>query len=179
MTPFTRGLEVVSQKVVELLAHADDPISHTLDFASPLGIETLIAKDGVGNTSTVARGVRVHGTDDNLELRVDTSLLLRIGGGQRKSADTLAVETHVLGERLSDSNLMAFFNEYAYGIRVAVGRTGGEALVGHVEEGEKLSLLDNVGDGDPLLLSGVNTGGVVCTGVQEDNRTLRGSLSYP
>ena len=42
------------------------------------------------------RRVRVHGPDDDLELRVDASLLLGVGADKRDGTDTLAIQAEVL-----------------------------------------------------------------------------------
>lgn len=101
MTPLARGLEVVGEDVVDLLPHADNAVSHALDLSLPLGVESGVAEDGAGNAGTVGRGVGVHGADDDLELRVDTGLLLGVSNGQRECSSAFAIETHVLRERLS------------------------------------------------------------------------------
>lgn len=69
----------------------------------PCGVQSRISEDGAGDTSTVDRGVGVHGSDDDLDLTVDTSFLFFARGGEREETDTLAVETHVL---IVESGLM-------------------------------------------------------------------------
>ena len=107
------------------------------------------------------RGVGVRRADDELELRVDAGLLLGRGADERNRADTLTVKTKVLSERLAEKDLVALLNEVADGEGVAVDVARGEALVGHVEEGEVLLGLDDLGELLPLLLGGVDTGGVL------------------
>lgn len=176
MAPLSWGLEVVGKSVVKSLPHADDPVRHTLHLALPLGVEGLVAEDGAGDTRTMERRVRVHGADDNLQLTVHTRLLLGAGGDEGESTDTLSVETHVLSERLGEGDLVTLRDEVPQSEGVAAGGAGGEALVGHVKEGEELALLDDVGDLLPLLLGGVNTGGVVGARVEQDDGLLWGSL---
>lgn len=55
---------------------------------------------------------------------------------------------------------------------VLVGVAAGKALVGHVEEGEVVAILDSLGDLDPLLLGRVNAGGVVGASMEQDNAAL-------
>ena len=57
----------------------------------------------------------------------------------------------------------------ANGERVADSVTLREALVGHVEEGEELLLLDNVADLLPLLRRRVDTGRVVGASMEEND----------
>ena len=80
---------------------------------------------------------------------------------------------HVLGEGLGQAGLVALLNEVAERESVLVGVARGEALVGHVEEGVVVAVLDSIADLLPLLLSGVNTSGVVCASVEEDNASFR------
>ena len=176
VAPLARSLEVVGEDVVDLLPHADNAVGHALDLRLPLSVEGLVAKNGAGNAGAMGRRVGVHRADDNLELRVDTGLLLGIGGGHGESTRAFAIETHVLRERLSQSDLVTLSNKVAKGKGITGDVSRSEALVGHVEEGEELLLLDDVRKGLPLPGGGVDTGGVVCTRVQQDNRALGGGL---
>ena len=121
-------------------------------------------------------GVGVQGTDEDLDLRVDTLLLLRRLAHDREGTNTLTVETHVLRKRLAKDELVAFLNEKADRVGILVGVAGSEALVGHVEEGEVALFLDHRGDLLPLLGGRVDTGRVVRAGVQEHDAVVRSSL---
>src|SRR5690606_12822139 len=44
-----------------------------------------------------------------------------------------------------------------------------KALIGDVKERHQVALLDNLGDFAPLLKRGVNTGGIMAAGVQQNN----------
>jgi len=66
---------------------------------------------------------------------------------------------------------VALLNKVADSKGVASSITRGEALVGHVEEGEETLLLDDRGDFFPLLLSGVYAGRIVRAGMEKDNAT--------
>lgn len=83
---------------------------------------------------------------------------------------------HVLGETLAQSNVVALLDEVARSEGIQVSVTAGEALVGHVEEGEVALLLDDIADLAPLLLGGVNTGGVVSASVEQDDAVLGSGL---
>jgi len=90
--------------------------------------------------------------------------------------DGLQRSYHVLGEGLGQTGLVALLDEVAERVGILVGVAGSEALVGHVEEGVVVALLDGVADLPPLLLSRVDTSGVVCAGVEKDNAALGHSL---
>lgn len=118
------------------------------------------------------RRIRIHRPDHNLQLTLHLGFLLRAPRRQRKRTDTFAVETHVLGKRLGERDLVSLGYEVADGKGIARGGAGGEALVGHVEEGEELPLLDHLGDRFPLLGGGVDACWIVCAGVQKDYAPL-------
>jgi len=142
----------------------------------PLSAQGSVTEDGSDNPSTVQRRVRVHGTDDNLHLGIDTLGFLRGGSSQGERADTLAVETHILCKALRKGDLVALLDEVSNGKGVASGVTGGKALIGHIEEREETLLLDNRGDFSPLLLCRVDASGVVRAGMKKDNATWFGVL---
>ena len=71
---------------------------------------------------------------------------------------------------------MAIFDEVTDSLSITRKVARGETLVRHVEEGEKLLLLDNVGDLLPLLWRGANTSGVEGAGVEQNNGLLRNVL---
>ena len=176
VAPLSRSIQS-HKSIVQLLTHADNPICHTLYLALPLRVELRRAENGVGDTCSVDGRVGVHRANDNLQLAVNASFLLRVGANEGESTDTLAVETHVLREGLRERNLVTFLDEVADSERVTRGIARGEALVSHVEEGEQFLLLHDVGNLSPLLLSGVHTGWVVCTSVKKDDALFRSILS--
>lgn len=160
----------------ERRAHLDDAVSHALDLTEPLLVESGVVHDGGGDTGTVDGRVGVEGTDENLDLRLNALLLLGVLADEREGTDTLTVETHVLSEGLAQRDVVALLDEVAGSKGILVSVTAGKALVGHVEEGEVVLLLHDIANLAPLSLGGVNTGGVVGTGVQEDDALLGGGL---
>lgn len=149
------------------MAHADDPVSHGLHLTLPLLVQLLLSKDGARNSGSVERWVRVHGSNHDLQLAVHAGLLFWSRGDQGECTDTFAIQAHVLREGLRKRNLMAFRNEVTDSERVTRRRARRESLIRHIEEGEETLLLDDVGDFDPLFRSGINTSGVVRTGVEQ------------
>lgn len=95
--------------------------------------------------------------------------------GQRPNV-IRGVTHHVLGEGLAQSNLMALFNEVADSESVLVSVAAGEALVGHIKEGEMTLLLHNVGNLFPLFRSRIDTCRVVGASVEEEDAALGGCL---
>ena len=162
--------------LLEKSTHLNDTVSHALDLTQPLLVQGGVVHDGRGNTGTVDRGVRVERTDEDLDLGVHALLLLSRLADKRKSTNTLAVETHVLGETLAQSNVVALLHEVTRSESILVSITAGKALVGHVEEGKVALLLHDVANLAPLVLSRVNTGRVVSASVEQDDAVLRSSL---
>lgn len=89
---------------------------------------------------------------------------------------SFAVEAKVLGEGLRDAEFEALFDEVADGPGVVLEVAGGETLVCAVEEGEVLLGADDLGDVGPLGAGGVDAGGVVGAGVQEDDAAFGGGV---
>lgn len=173
--PVVLGAELL-EVGLEQGAHLDDAVSHVLDLAEPLLVELGVLEDGGGDAGTVDGRAGVQRADENLDLGVDALDLLGVGADDGEGTNTLTVETHVLGERLAEGNLLALLDEVADGKGVGVGVAAGEALVGHVEEGEVAVSLDDLADLLPLLLGGVDAGRVVGAGVEEEDAALGGGL---
>ena len=93
-----------------------------------------------------------------------------------KCAGALAVKAEVLGEGLRDAHFEALLDEVADGPGIVFEVTRGEALIRAVEEGEVLAGADDFGELDPLVLRGIDAGGIVGAGVQEDDASFRSLL---
>lgn len=172
VAPFARSVEVFLESGVKLFSHADDTVSHSFHLRLPLGVKIGVTQNGIGNSGTVERGIRVHGSDDDLQLAVDARLLSWVRSGEGEGTNALSVQAHVLSERLGQSNLVALGNKMTDGKGVLDGGARGEALIGHVEEREKFPLLHNVGNFSPLFRGRINTSRVVGTSVEQDYSLL-------
>lgn len=86
------GAELL-EVVLEESAHGDDAVSHLLDLTEPLLVESGAVEDLGGDAGTVDGGVRVQRSDEDLELRVDTLLLVGVGADNGEGTNTLTVET--------------------------------------------------------------------------------------
>lgn len=160
----------------EKSAHLNDAASHALDLTEPLLVKSRVIHNGGGDTGAVDGRVGVEGTNEDLDLRIDTLLLLGVLANEGESTDTLAVQTHVLGETLAKSDVVALLDEVAGSKSILVGVAAGKALVGHVEEGEVTLLLHDIADLTPLRLGRVDTGGVVSASVEQNDAALGGGL---
>lgn len=89
---------------------------------TPDGLKVGIPKDFSGNPCSVHGRIGVHGPDDDLQLRKRAVGVVLAFGDQREGTGPLAVETHVLCERLSQSDLVTVLQE----------RTDSGGVTGHV-----------------------------------------------
>ena len=157
-------------------SHLDDAVGHSLDLTQPLLVEFWVAEDFAGNSSAIDGRVGVKGTNKNLDLRVDTGLFFCAVGDNAECTNAFTVETHVLGEGLSQSQTMAFLNEQADGEGIFISVTRSKSLVCHVEERVVLLLLDNLADLSPLFLCRVNTSGVMGACMEQDDAVVGDGL---
>jgi hypothetical protein len=141
VAPVDLGTKVVFKVVSQLMSHVNDTISHGLDFTEPFLLQFGSVQNSADETGTVDGRVGVHGANQNLDLRVDTSLFLSVTANNRESTNTFTIETHVLGEGLREDNGVVAINELAKGISIASAVTRSETLIGHVEEREVLAFL--------------------------------------
>lgn len=176
------------QVLLQERTHGDNAVSHVLDLAQPLLVELGVVQDLRSNAGAVDGRVGVERADKDLDLRVNTLLLLGRFANDGESTDTLAVETllllvldsslgidwtyHVLGEALGEDRAETLLDEVAESKSILVSVATGKALVGHVEEGEVVALLDGVGNLLPLVLGGVNAGRVVSASMEKHDAAL-------
>lgn len=117
----------------------------------------------------MGRGVAVLSSDDKSDLGKHLLGHFLGSGHKREGSYSLSIKTEVLGERLNHHHLEAVFQEDLHGFGIFGQVTGGVSLIGRVKEREKLLLLENLSQLDPLFSSGINSGGVVGTGVKNHN----------
>lgn len=96
-----------------------------------------------------------------------------------ETSSTLSVKTKVLRERLRNAELKALLHKVANSPSVVVKVARGEALVGAIEEWEMLLCPHNFSKLHPLLSCRIYAGGVMGTGVKEDDRAFRSRLQSP
>lgn len=85
-----------------------------------------------------------------------------------ESTGTFTVESHDLGERLSDNHLKALIEEKTKAIGILIEGARGETLIGGIEEGVELLTLADISDLLPFSGSRVDTGRVMGTSVEEN-----------
>ena len=176
MVPVTGG-PLSNQTLTQTTAHLLDTTAHSAEILLPLRKESRVIEDLASNAGAIGRRVR------NLRALQDRQLASDVGvgsggigagcGDEVESTSTLTVETEVLGEGLGDAQLEALLDEVADRPCVAGQVAGREALVCGVEEGEVAALAHDGGDLLPLVLGWVDAGGVVGTGVQQDDGACR------
>lgn len=116
-------------------AHADDAIGHAFDLLQPAGAQVCVAQNFAHNVSAVDGRIRVHRTNQDLQLGHATVGLVFVGARQREGAHALAVEAHVLGVALGQAELVALLGEQSHGegvlVDVAAGKTFEASANGH------------------------------------------------
>ena len=138
--------------------------------------EFLVSENDVDKASSVNGWVGVDGSCDLLDTTHDDVLFGLVASDDGEHASSFTVDTEVLGEGLEEHDVVSVLSEESEGVGVLVEVTGSEALVGIVETAEEILGLDDVEDLVPLGLSWVDTGWVVCAGVEEDEGVVLGSL---
>lgn len=71
--------------------HFDNAISHALHFSKPLLVELRIIEDRRGNAGAMDGRIGVQGADEDLDLRINTLLLLSRLADDGECADSFAV----------------------------------------------------------------------------------------
>jgi hypothetical protein len=132
---------VTCSNLIFKLPHGNDTISHELDFTQPFLLQFRSVQDGANKTSTVDGRVRIHGTNQNFDLRVDASLFSGVFANNGESTNTFTIQAHVLGKGLGKDNGVVSRNELAKSIGIPSTVTRCETLVGHIEEGEMIAIL--------------------------------------
>lgn len=155
-------------------SHVVDTVGDGNEFSEPLLTEIDVVQNHACNSGTVLGWGRVVSSDQNFNLGKNSFSIGFIVTNDVHSSGSLTVETHSLGERLANDHLEALVHEVSETVGIFVEATGGETLVGGVEEGEERVLGANFGDSVPLFFSGVNTGGVVGTSVEQDSGSSLG-----
>lgn len=158
--------------------HVDDAARHGAQVLLPLGEQDRVVEHDRGHLGAVNRRVGNLGALQEGELGGHAGGYSRSVGGRSRdiveAAGAFAIETKVLGEGLGDYELEAELDKEADGRGVTVEVAGSKALVGSIEEGEVALGGHDLGDLAPLGGRRVDAGGVVGTGVEEDDGALGG-----
>ena len=135
--------------------------------------ESVSSLDMTGHDRGAMQGrIRVERAGLPLQNRFDDARLTRRGGGDVKRADAFAVKAEALGERNGDKEVHARALTGTHRFRVRLEALG-EALVSHVEEGEKVALGDKLNHLRPLLARQIGSRRVVTANLQKHHRLRR------
>jgi hypothetical protein len=132
-----------------------------------------VSQDLGNEARAVHGGVAVLRARDALQLAQRLARVRGVGGQQVERANALGVQPQVLAVALRHQQLQPARREQPRrrGVRLQVAR--GEALVGHIEEGQQAARDAHVRDGGPLRRRGVHARGVVRAAVQHQHAALR------
>lgn len=171
--PVTLGTDLL--KVLnEESTHILDTLGHGGAFLLPLSGEGGVVKNGGDNTSTIDGRARPEGTSTDLQLLDNILSLLGGVGDNRDNTSTFTVDTEVLGEGKSEGDVVAIFNELTESVSIVSDRAGAVTEVSSIEDDNMVLLLAELADLVPLLVSGINTSGVVSTGVEHEGGVVGG-----
>lgn len=179
VVPRPRRLQLL-QLPSQLRPHLNDPSRHRPQIRLPLAEQRRVVQHETGNARAV-RG-RIADLRPLQDRQLTANALDRVCSVRSRARDeveaarTLAVKPKVLGKALRDAQLEALLDEMAHCPVILREVAGGEALVGAVEEGEVRLCFYRLGDLCPLLFCGVDAGGVVRAGVQEDDAAGGGGV---
>ena len=172
---FARKAQVDSKRFTglpERFAHGDDAQAHVLDFAAPQGFKLRVVQNFGHDRGAMQGRIRVERAGLPLQNRFDDARLTRRGGGDVKRADAFAVKAEALGERNGDKEVHARALAGTHRFRVRFEALG-EALIGEVEEGEKVALGDKLNHLCPLLARQIGSRRVVTANLQKHHHLRR------
>lgn len=90
---------------------------------------------------------------------------------------SFTVKAKVLGKGLGDAEFEALLDEVADGPGIVFEISGCETLVCAVEEGEVISGSDDFCEFGPLVAGGVDAGGIMGAGMEEDDTAFGGFVN--
>lgn len=130
----------------------------------------------MNNSGTIDWWVRVHWSDENLKLAFNVFSFGGVGSQESESTNSFSVETKVLGKRLSNSNVVSIKYELSDWESILVSISTGKSLVSKIKEWEVSLGFNNLRDFLPLGQVWINSGWVVSTGMEENQRLAWGTL---
>jgi len=145
---------------------------HEAEVSVPHFGELLISEDDVDNAGSMDGRVGVDRSGNLLDARVDDVTLSLAAADNGEESGTLTIETEVLGKRLEEHDVVGVLLEQVKGVGIFGKISTSKALVSTIETAEKLLSLDDFENSLPLLGSGVNTGRVVSTDVEQSERVV-------
>src|SRR5579864_5381341 len=152
-----------------------DTVAHGIELVGPLPAEHGVGEDRLDDGGAVIGGHRPERAREAYQLaHGGIGVRLRLAH-HAQGARALAVQTEVLRARHREQQLRELGAEepQAEGVRV---QALAEALVGHVDEGDELTALDQREDLAPFALSQVGARRVVTRGVQQHHGPRRQPL---
>ena len=149
----------------ESLDEASSHFSHTgrheHEIIVPHLRELLVAEDDVDDSSTVDGRVRVHGSGNLLDSRVDLERLGGVASNEVHAAGSLTVETEVLGEGLEKAKSIGVVGKVSDRESILVKVSACETLIGTIESSKVTLSLNNFENFLPLVSSWILTCWVV------------------
>ena len=162
----------VLKSLLKTSAHLLHATRHVFQVLVPHSGKLGVGKNDVDDTGSVNGRVGVDGASDLLEAG-HNNILLGFGVSHKgKAASAFTVNTEVLGKGLEQHKVVGIFSEKLKRVGVLFKITRGESLISGIEASHKLLGLNNVHNFLPLLFVKINTGRVVSTNVEKNDRLI-------
>ena len=149
-------------------SHLNDSAGDFVKFVLPLLEVGCVGKDSFDDSGTVDWRARVVGSDDHFELTENSGGGFLVLSDNVEGSDSFAVHTHVFGVWLWDEHTETLFSEVSDGPWVLDDVTWGKSLISWIEVRNEVSLLHDFSNFLPIILSRIDTGGVVGSGVHQN-----------
>lgn len=154
------------QHLYQLLSHGSDAIGHLSTIRIIFACQDFIAQYNLDNIRTMDRWTRIHGSNNQFQLTQHRLLLQWRIAYHAQCSGPFAVQTKILRKGLGQYDAaMSSLYKVSQSVGIGFGIPGGESLIGRIEEYMMRFGLDEVGDGMPLFVRGIASGGIVSTGM--------------
>mmetsp|Transcript_30324 Transcript_30324/g.51664 ORF Transcript_30324/g.51664 Transcript_30324/m.51664 type:complete len:256 (+) Transcript_30324:337-1104(+) len=175
MTPIVRAPHTL-QRFHQFLSHGTYTRGHLLAILVILRSQPVVRQHRPHNARSVNGRTGVHRPNDQFQLTHDGRLFGGVVAHDAQRSRALPVQSEILGEGLGQDHVVPLVHKVPERGGVGLGVSGGEALVGRIEEYVTGLGLDQVRDVLPLVHGGIASGGIVGAGVEEDDGPFRSVL---
>jgi len=160
---------VSKQGGLQSASHFKNSSVDLFQFSEPFSFILRVSQDSSDKEGSVEGRRTVHSSDHQFDLTHHFFGDISIGGDEMQASDSFSVESEILGITLGEHILNSGSFEDSERLNVSFNISGGISLIGTIEVRVQLLFLENLSKLSPLIRGGVNSGGVVGTGMQKHN----------
>jgi len=128
-----------------------------------------VAQNNINDSCTMDRRVWIHWSSNSLYSWLNLLSSRFIRGHQREAADSLTVQTEVLGERLRKGHSVPFLGKKSKRVGILLKVTTCKALIGTIKHTEMLLSLYNFKNFFPVILRWITSSWVVSANVKSND----------